>query len=79
MVGDHSHAAEEKGQKAMQVREIYVHEDWDLMNMNNDIALLELTEPVTYSASISPICLPSKKAPDNAECYATGWGRTEGK
>src|SRR5439155_24690064 len=44
----------------------------------NDIALLELSEPVTYREHIIPICLPEKN--DNFtgdKAMVTGWGRTQ--
>lgn len=42
----------------------------------NDIALLQLDRPVTFSEYISPICLDSSNL-TNEVLTATGWGKTE--
>ena len=49
---------------------------WD-----NDIALLKLRDPVTFTKEISPVCLP--KQGDNPATagrigMVTGWGKTSG-
>ena len=46
---------------------------------NNDIALIELTEPLRFSDRIQPICLPDAQAclPEGTKCAATGWGVTD--
>ena len=41
----------------------------------NDLALIQLNQPVTFDSYISPICLPSN-SPRGALCYAIGWGLT---
>uniref|UniRef100_A0A8C1XNX1 Zgc:171592 n=1 Tax=Cyprinus carpio TaxID=7962 RepID=A0A8C1XNX1_CYPCA len=59
---------------------IYVitHPLYNSVTFNNDIALLKLSSPVTFTPSISPVCL----APSNTSilpgtrCFTTGWGRT---
>ncbi|XP_066578180.1 serine protease 27-like [Amia ocellicauda] len=43
-----------------------------------DIALVELSEPVSYSCYISPVTLAEADGDDfikGWECWATGWGR----
>ena len=37
-----------------------LHEDYNPRTFDNDIAILTLNEPVTFSEAISPICLPSQ-------------------
>uniref|UniRef100_A0A8C5WJD2 Peptidase S1 domain-containing protein n=1 Tax=Leptobrachium leishanense TaxID=445787 RepID=A0A8C5WJD2_9ANUR len=41
-----------------------------------DIALVKLSSPVSYTAYIKPICLPSASATflPEMECWVTGWG-----
>ena len=43
----------------------------------NDLAVITLTSPVTYTSAISPVCLPSDSN-DNADQDASiiGWGTT---
>ena len=61
------------------VRRRIVHEHYaeaPEMGFVNDIALLELTEPVTFKDHIMPICLPRSHANfSNVNATATGWGQ----
>ncbi|KRT80827.1 Trypsin [Oryctes borbonicus] len=43
----------------------------------NDIALLELDRPVTFTKYVRPACLPSEEDLTNAQLIATGWGAME--
>ncbi|GMR40882.1 hypothetical protein PMAYCL1PPCAC_11077, partial [Pristionchus mayeri] len=56
-----------------------VHEDWDsnpYKNFPNDIALIELEEPIKFDLSVTPVCLPSENAtiPKDAQVIAAGFG-----
>lgn len=44
---------------------------------SNDIALIKLESPVTFSDSIMAACVPDADVilPHNEPCYVTGWGR----
>ncbi|KAK2705177.1 hypothetical protein QYM36_017281 [Artemia franciscana] len=56
---------------------IILHEDYNAHTIDNDIALLKLSSPVTYTASIRPICLPINNdiwAYKNIQGTVTGWG-----
>ncbi|XP_037273898.1 phenoloxidase-activating factor 2 isoform X3 [Rhipicephalus microplus] len=69
------------------MKEFYPHEDYDVGNIYihqyfrnnslwNDIALLELTRPVTFAPHISPICLPKlEDVFEGTSCVVTGWGK----
>uniref|UniRef100_A0A8C4F3U5 complement subcomponent C1r n=1 Tax=Dicentrarchus labrax TaxID=13489 RepID=A0A8C4F3U5_DICLA len=49
---------------------IHVHPEYNNpnnVNFNNDIALIKLREPITFRASVMPVCLPEKGA-----TYVTG-------
>lgn len=58
-----------------------VHPHYNFFTYENDLALVQLDEPIDFQPHISPICLP----PDNIELVGrnatvTGWGRlSEGK
>ena len=45
--------------------------------MDFDIALLHLSEAVTYSDAVNPICLPkaARNFPAGKRCFVTGWGQ----
>ncbi|KXJ72917.1 hypothetical protein RP20_CCG016961 [Aedes albopictus] len=64
----------------------YIHEDYFQENGAdyNDIALIRLALPVTYTAFIQPICLPvtedQKRLPtEGSRMMVAGWGQTETK
>ncbi|XP_028835211.1 transmembrane protease serine 3 [Denticeps clupeoides] len=44
-----------------------------------DIALMKLTDPLTFNGLIEPICLPNfgEDFPDGHMCWISGWGATE--
>lgn len=44
---------------------------------SNDIALIKLESPVTFSDSVMAACVPAADVilPHNEPCYVTGWGR----
>ncbi|XP_072316578.1 suppressor of tumorigenicity 14 protein homolog [Eucyclogobius newberryi] len=58
------------------IRRIITHQDYNQMNFDYDIALLELSEPLEFTNSIQPICLPSSSHvfPAGMSCWVTGWG-----
>jgi Trypsin len=59
------------------IRRIIAHEDFDIFNFNNDIALLELATPIVYGPRVTPVCLPSGNQDDFTDqlTLVAGWGR----
>ncbi|XP_065204628.1 venom protease-like isoform X2 [Planococcus citri] len=66
----------------MPAEEIIVHPQFTFSPLLNDIALLRLRNPVTFTAKIRPICLPKLNEYKNDKFYANksasiaGWGYT---
>ncbi|XP_056139420.1 ST14 transmembrane serine protease matriptase a [Lampris incognitus] len=60
------------------LRQIIPHPYYNDFNFDNDIALMELDSPVTYSDYIRPICMPSPQHvfPTGNSVWITGWGAT---
>ncbi|OXB52267.1 UNVERIFIED_CONTAM: hypothetical protein H355_011882, partial [Colinus virginianus] len=58
------------------VKRVIVHEYYDRDTTANDIALLELDQPVYCSSYIQLVCLPdsSLNVAELSECYISGWG-----
>ncbi|XP_019739121.1 prostasin [Hippocampus comes] len=56
---------------------IIIHPDYNDQNFQNDIALMRLSSPVTYSDFIRPICMASNSSQfhNGTRCWGTGWGR----
>ncbi|XP_071319454.1 chymotrypsin-like protease CTRL-1 [Trachinotus anak] len=59
------------------VSQIIVHPDYNNTLFNNDIALMKLSSPVTFTEYIRPVCLASNSSQfhNSTPCWATGWGR----
>ncbi|XP_044060073.1 ST14 transmembrane serine protease matriptase a [Siniperca chuatsi] len=60
------------------LKQIIPHPNYNAYTFDNDIALMELESPVTYSDYIRPICLPSPQHdfPVGSTVWITGWGAT---
>ena len=68
----------ESGEATYSVSDIIRHEDYKLLTNANDIALLKLSKPITYTDNIQPVCMPSKTAGsyNGEDATVTGWGAT---
>ncbi|XP_028430206.1 ST14 transmembrane serine protease matriptase a isoform X2 [Perca flavescens] len=60
------------------LKQIIPHPNYNKFTFDNDIALMELDIPVTYSDYIKPICLPAPQHdfPVGSTVWITGWGAT---
>lgn len=58
------------------VKQIVVPSDYTDPYSGNDVALVELASPVTWSDYVSPVCLPTSDTlfPSGMMCTVTGWG-----
>uniref|UniRef100_T1JFG4 Peptidase S1 domain-containing protein n=1 Tax=Strigamia maritima TaxID=126957 RepID=T1JFG4_STRMM len=58
------------------IRRVIVHPKYDVITLENDVALLEMDAPVTYVGHIAPLCLPPTSTLLIGETgVITGWGR----
>ncbi|XP_030853029.1 CUB and peptidase domain-containing protein 1-like [Strongylocentrotus purpuratus] len=60
---------------AIEVADIFVHPEYDVYWLYNDIALIRLAEPVTFSDYVRPACLSesSDELNDYRRCLVAGW------
>nr|XP_020633905.1 acrosin-like [Pogona vitticeps] len=58
------------------VKQVVIHEDYKPTTEVNDIALMELDQPVKCSDYIQPACVPDStvRVPTLTYCYIGGWG-----
>ncbi|XP_027731878.1 mannan-binding lectin serine protease 1-like isoform X1 [Vombatus ursinus] len=59
------------------VARVMLHPDFDIQNYNNDIALVQLREPVPLGPHIMPVCLPGPEPEGplpNTLGLVAGWG-----
>uniref|UniRef100_A0A8C5H4T1 Peptidase S1 domain-containing protein n=1 Tax=Gouania willdenowi TaxID=441366 RepID=A0A8C5H4T1_GOUWI len=60
------------------LKKVIPHPNYNSFTYDNDIALMELNSPVTYSDYIQPVCLPAAQHsfPVGNMVWITGWGAT---
>lgn len=61
----------------LNIIERILHHDYKIPSKYNDIALLKLEHPVTFSQYVRPACLAETFDIPSKTVIATGWGRTE--
>ncbi|KAF2359918.1 Serine proteases trypsin domain [Trinorchestia longiramus] len=77
VVGAHELGPNIQSGNRVQVVQKIIHERYNLTTVDNDIALLKLAQPVSYTTNVSPVCLPFKFPNTDYEGMmgtATGWG-----
>jgi len=62
-----------RGGQAITAKRIISHENYG--NFKNDIALIELSSPLTYGNEVKEIKLARSKVPYNSQVTISGWGR----
>lgn len=81
-IGIHNSSAfsEDRNEQAFKIIKVILQTKTNLkmVPFDNDIALLKFHQPVAYSSSVKPICLPNNKEIDRTTCAITGWGRYRG-
>merc|ERR1712223_2002 len=81
IVGEHNYCGGvNEGGKFIKVKKMTLHPDYNSRTIDNDIAVLELAEDLTFTKKIKPACLPSSETKDYSGIASTvsGWGGTIG-
>ncbi|XP_029437025.1 serine protease 55-like [Rhinatrema bivittatum] len=66
-----------KAKEQTKLRKVIIHEAFNKRDMNNDIALLLLANPIEFNVLKTPICLPPAGNFSNKDwttCFVIGWG-----
>lgn len=76
VLGEDSLTTSSSNQLSRSVSEIINHPSYSSSNNNNDMSLLKLSDPVSYTDYIQPVCLTAANtAPDvGSDVWVTGWG-----
>lgn len=80
LTGAHDLLALEPNRVAHTVAKVFLHPDFNLDTFDSDVALLRLNTPVTWSSTVSPVCLPPPdyEFQSTTQCIITGWGVAAG-
>ncbi|GJQ80524.1 hypothetical protein Trydic_g12415 [Trypoxylus dichotomus] len=54
---------------------LIAHQNYDIVTIANDVGVIQLASPFTYSASVSPVSLSSENV-GSISAILIGWGRT---
>ena len=73
MLGEHD-LTKADGEKKVRVCSTTLHPRYNRKRIDNDFAILRLCSPVSFSSSVSTVCLPSSNNYDNVQAIASGWG-----
>lgn len=71
-----------KRMRTLSVINVIPHEEYDARTMENDIALIKIHPPISFTPEVLPICLPASKKKnlyDGKICKSIGWGAMYGK
>ncbi|KAK7069940.1 hypothetical protein SK128_012471 [Halocaridina rubra] len=76
-LGEHDLAVREGAELDYKISRAVTHPMYDSTTVDNDVALLQLPEPVEPGPKISPACLPEQGAslPVGDSCTIIGWGK----
>ncbi|XP_065496742.1 transmembrane protease serine 2 [Caloenas nicobarica] len=58
------------------VQQIISHPDYDTDSKDNDVALMKLETPLSFTDTVRPVCLPNPGMmfEPNQQCWISGWG-----
>uniref|UniRef100_A0A3Q2QTF9 Peptidase S1 domain-containing protein n=1 Tax=Fundulus heteroclitus TaxID=8078 RepID=A0A3Q2QTF9_FUNHE len=75
-LGRQSQEGSNPNEVVRKVAQIVSHPDYNSRTPNNDIALLKLSKPVSFTSYISPVCLAASKSifSSGVNTWITGWG-----
>ncbi|XP_076365543.1 serine protease 1-like [Tachypleus tridentatus] len=75
--GEHDLVDAEESEQEVRVADSFVHPNYDIETVNNDVALLRLRHPLRMNSYVQPACLPSSESELHIDTMATilGWGK----
>jgi len=80
VIGDHDRGTTtDAASQQIAISAVFDHPRYNTTTMDNDMSLLKLSRSVTYTSTISPVCLPWNYRSDEfagTTITASGWGTT---
>lgn len=74
-LGDHNVDIDGSGETRIPASRWISHPQYNDNEITNDVALIKLSQPVTFSNTISPVCLPGgRSSAIGSRGFTTGWG-----
>ena len=76
-MGDHDLYIKGDGEKYFSVSSWVSHPKYNARTTDYDYSIITLKNPIDFSVSAMPICLPKNKLEGGEDAIVTGWGTTE--
>jgi hypothetical protein len=76
-LGEHSLSWPDLTEQVRQAAEIIPHPNYRELAVDNDVALIRLSSPVTFTLWVAPIDIARGDYPDGTTAMVSGWGYTE--
>ncbi|OWF41022.1 Trypsin-3 [Mizuhopecten yessoensis] len=77
-LGVHDKTSSSSTEQSASLVSITSHRRYSSADINNDIAIMELSNPVTLNDYVSPVCVTDTDVAAGTNCVSTGWGDTQG-
>jgi plasminogen len=77
-VGRYYRTQDTAGITKHRVTKIITHERWNQFTIDEDIAVLSIDPPITYSNIAQPVCFPNRDVYVGEMALLSGWGQTMG-
>ncbi|KAG5842893.1 hypothetical protein ANANG_G00182590 [Anguilla anguilla] len=75
-LGEHNIRKTEGNEQFIRSSRVIRHPKYSSWTIDNDIMLIKLSEPATFSDAVQPVALPTSCAPAGTMCTVSGWGDT---
>lgn len=66
-----------KYEQELHPAELFLHENYEMATVDNDIALIKLDKPIKFNDHVRPACLPKseERLRTGTRCTVYGWGK----
>ena len=74
VAGEHSLSSVSGNEQTVRVAEEHRHDGYNANTLENDCAILILSQDLIMSGIVAPVCRPSTIYHESGEAWVTGWG-----
>uniref|UniRef100_A0A4W3JWE7 chymotrypsin n=1 Tax=Callorhinchus milii TaxID=7868 RepID=A0A4W3JWE7_CALMI len=78
VLGEHNRRSSDEPIQMKTIAKVFTHPGWSRRTLQNDIAVVKLSDPADLTLHVSPVCLPAATDdfPASMKCVTSGWGMT---